>query len=248
VSAGAVSFTGPGTCVIDADQAGSADYLPAPESSQTVAVGAQPAFVLDAPGTVVAPGQSYSYTFVATGAPAPSYALIAGAPPWLSIDAASGLLKGTPPAGTRTFRFTVTAANAVGKATAGPFTVAVTPAPIALSCPSTAEVGHAFTCSLTVHSIAPSTATGLALEIGLPARSSVRRFTLGGKRNHQTVSWLRRSLSPGASGKFTLTLAATSAGKVTVTANASFNYVGRHFTESAAEGIAYRQVSSAPRR
>lgn len=55
---------------------------------------------------------TYSYRFVATGAPAPILSLFE-APSWLSI-APSGQVSGKPPAGTTSFSFSVRASNGVG--------------------------------------------------------------------------------------------------------------------------------------
>ena len=68
-----------------------------------------PAFVLDSPPLTAVAGQPYDYTFEASGTPAPTYALASGAPSWLSVNASTGEVTGTPPAGTTTFSYTVTA-------------------------------------------------------------------------------------------------------------------------------------------
>ncbi len=69
------------------------------------------------------PGRAYLATFVATGTPAPSFSL-RDAPSWLTIDAATGRVRGVPPRRTDEFRFTVVASNGVGAETAaGPFDV-----------------------------------------------------------------------------------------------------------------------------
>jgi sugar lactone lactonase YvrE len=85
-----------------------------------------PTFTTDSPPLRVGTGSDYYYTFAATGLPAPRYALAAGAPAWLGINATTGALAGTVPSGITTFTYSVTATNAAGTATAGPFTVTVT--------------------------------------------------------------------------------------------------------------------------
>jgi hypothetical protein len=83
-----------------------------------------PVFTSDSPPLTATVGSSYSYTFMASGSPTPIYALASGAPAWLSIDSATGAVSGTPPTGTTSFTFSVTASNGVSPdATAGPFTV-----------------------------------------------------------------------------------------------------------------------------
>lgn len=81
-----------------------------------------------ATGTV---GAAYSYTFAATGIPAPTFTVAPGStlPDGLTLDAPSGLLSGTPTTeGTSTFR--VVAANGAGSAVTDPLTLTVAPAPI----------------------------------------------------------------------------------------------------------------------
>jgi PKD repeat protein len=91
------------------------------------AVTSSPAFTADSPPVTATVGNRYSSTFAASGYPVPTYALAAGAPHWLSIGTGSGVLGGTPPAGTTTFSYSVVADNGVSPdATAGPFTVKVT--------------------------------------------------------------------------------------------------------------------------
>jgi len=92
---------------------------------EAIGQGVSPSFTSASPPGSASSGSSYRYTFAAAGNPAPTFAL-AGAPWWLAIDGATGDLSGTPPAGTTSFTYTVTASNSVGPtATAGPFTVTV---------------------------------------------------------------------------------------------------------------------------
>ena len=124
-SGGMVTFQAAGTCLLDANQAGNGNYYPGNQVQQSFAVSQAPTFILAAPPTTAKAGQSYSYTFNASGTPAPTYALSATAPSWLSINSTTGALNGTPPSGTKTFTYSVIASNLVGKATAGPTKVQV---------------------------------------------------------------------------------------------------------------------------
>jgi hypothetical protein len=83
-----------------------------------------PVFTAAAPPLAAAPGAHEQYTFGTTGYPEVSYSLT-GAPAWLSINAGSGRLSGTVPPGTRSFSYSVRAANSAGSAVEGPYTVTV---------------------------------------------------------------------------------------------------------------------------
>ena len=81
LSAGKVSFTAFGTCIIDANQAGNATYAAAPQVQQSVSVGQGSQaiiFTSSAPGSAVVGGATYSPT--ATGG-------ASGNPVVLTIDA-----------------------------------------------------------------------------------------------------------------------------------------------------------------
>ena len=226
VSGDTVSYTAAGSCVIDANQAGTADYAAAPQVTQTITVSQVPAFVIDSPPLTAVAGQAYDSTFTASGTPAPGYALASGAPPWLSVNASTGEVTGTPPAGTTSFSYAVTAANAAGTATAGPFTVTVAKASAnadisaALSCPAGMTVGGTGTCTLTVANAGPATATKMVAGVALPAALSETSCTSGCSRHANVFTWTLASLASGASAKFAITVRASAAGKVLVLAAA----------------------------
>jgi PKD repeat protein len=93
--------------------------------SVTVAAARAPSFTAASPPATATVGKSYRYAFTTTGAPPATYAL-SGAPRWLSVGATTGVVTGTPPAGTTSFSYSVTATNGVAPgATAGPFSVSV---------------------------------------------------------------------------------------------------------------------------
>jgi hypothetical protein len=82
----------------------------------TIAVQQAPALTAASPPTGATVGSAYSYTFTASGTPAPTFAVAGGSlPPGLSLSAASGALAGTPTAA-GAYTFTVSAANGVGAA------------------------------------------------------------------------------------------------------------------------------------
>ena len=73
-----------------------------------------PVFTADTPPTSATTGAPYSYTFHASGNPAPTYAVATGTlPPGLSLAAGTGVLSGTPTTA-GSFTFTVSASNGVG--------------------------------------------------------------------------------------------------------------------------------------
>ncbi len=223
-----VNYLAAGSCVIDANQAGNADYAAAPEVTQTITVTGGPAFVTDSPPLTATVGQAYDYTFAASGTPAPTYALAAGAPSWLSVDASTGEVTGTPPSGTTSFSYSVTATNADGTATAGPFTVTVTTTTsgkadisAALSCPATMTVGDTGTCTLTVANAGPVAAGTVEVGVRLPAALSEVSCTADCARHRNVFTWTLAALASGASAQFAITVKADAAGRVSVLAAAA---------------------------
>jgi uncharacterized repeat protein (TIGR01451 family) len=222
-----VNYTAAGSCVIDANQAGSLDYSAAPTVTVTITVNQAPAFVIDSPPLGAVAGQAYAYTFEASGTPAPTYALASGAPSWLSVNTSTGEVTGTPPAGTTSFSYAVTATNVAGTATAGPFTVTVakpsTNADIsaALACPASMTVGGTGACTLTVANAGPATASKVIAGVLLPAALSEVSCTAGCARHANVFTWSLASLASGASATFAITVKASAAGKVLVLAAAA---------------------------
>jgi uncharacterized repeat protein (TIGR01451 family) len=222
-----VSYAAAGSCVIDANQAGNASYTAAPQVTGTITVNQAPVFVLGSPPLTAVAGQPYDYTFTASGTPAPTYALASGAPSWLSVNASTGEVTGTPPSGTASFSYAVTAANVAGTATAGPFTITVAKASsnadisVVLSCPASLTTGGTGTCTLTVANAGPATATKVVAGVRLPAALSETSCTSGCARHANVFTWTLASLASGASAKFAITVKASTAGKVVVLAAAA---------------------------
>jgi hypothetical protein len=222
----ALAYDAPGTCVVDADQAGDVSYAPAATVMASIAVGQPPAFTQESPPTTATSGQPYGYTFAASGAPAPTFALAPGAPPWLSIDQASGALSGTPPSGTTSFVYSVTASNRAGSVATGPFSVSVSapvgsPSPqadvsVALSCPPSVRVQSIATCALAVTNAGPSTARSVLAALVLP-RGSTRTAASGGALwfGSDTI-WFGGSLPPGSTAWFTVSFRVAVPGTATV--------------------------------
>jgi Domain of unknown function DUF11/Putative Ig domain len=183
-----------------------------------------PQFTTASPPLTATQGVQYSYAFGATGVPAPTFALAAGAPSWLSVGAASGVVSGTPPSGTTSFTYTVVASNGVmPNATAGPFVVVVSTQPkqsadvsIAISGPATAAKGSTVTYTLVVTNNGPSTAVdGSALLLVEPDASLVGATPPPFIGANGLWIWRFATLDPGRSATFTIKLKLTRAATVT---------------------------------
>jgi uncharacterized repeat protein (TIGR01451 family) len=224
VSGATVSYTGAGSCVIDASQAGDADYAAAPPVQATIAVTqptVAPAFTADAPPLHAGVGTTYSYQFAASGTPAASFSLGAGAPSWLSVGSATGVVTGTPPKGTTSFAYSVTATNAAGSVTAGPFTVAVSAkadVTAGLTCPASLTVGASGTCTLTVTNNGPALATTTVAGATVPAGLTVTGCSAGCSRLGGLLGWSLGSLPAGQSDVLTVNITAARAGTAVVAA------------------------------
>jgi putative Ig domain-containing protein/uncharacterized protein DUF11 len=189
----------------------------------TIQAAAQaPVFTVDTPPATATAGQLYGYTFVASGTPAPVYALGSGSPGWMSIDTSTGTISGTVPAGVTSFSYSVTATNAAGTATAGPFTVTVTAAAVKadlaarLSCPASLKVTGTGSCTLTVTNRGPAAASKVIAAVALPASLAETGCSSGCTRHANVYSWTAPTLADGASATYTVTVKAVAAGRALV--------------------------------
>jgi Bacterial Ig-like domain (group 3)/Putative Ig domain len=138
--------------------------------------GSAPAFTADNPPLSATNGQSYSYTFQASGS-ALSYSLGSGSPGWLQINPTSGTVSGTAPNSGGSFTYWVIARNSFGSRTVGPFTVHFGQsrhygADVAtyLSCPSSVYTDQQGKCTLYVTDKGGSSAQGVTARIALPSQ------------------------------------------------------------------------------
>lgn len=208
-----LQFTAAGICVVDADQAGTTSFAAAPTVSASIVVEQAPAFTAGTPPTTGTAGQPYAYAFAASGSPVPTFALAPGAPVWLTLDVGSGGLSGTPPAGTTSFTYSVTATNDAGTATAGPFAVAVGTAPdpgppvlaVALSCPAEVAAGADGSCTLTVQNTGTGTAASVSAAVVLPFRLRLASAPGSFRWFGHAGAWSVGSLAPGATATFSVT-------------------------------------------
>jgi len=88
--------------------------------------GSTPAFTSADPPKAIPRGTDYSYDFVATGSPPPTYRLVE-APAWLRINSVTGNVTADATSVVSPFRFSVIASNSAGSVHAGPFDVRVAP-------------------------------------------------------------------------------------------------------------------------
>jgi Bacterial Ig domain/Domain of unknown function DUF11 len=189
----------------------------------TIAVNQAPAFVTDSAPLTAFTGEPYSYNFTASGTPAPRYGLAAGAPPWLSVNASTGQVSGTPPKGTTSFSYQVTAANAVGTVTAGPYAVTVTtfPPPEAdlaavLQCTAHLRVGAVGKCTLAVDNFGPDAAAGASESVSLPAGLAEVSCTRSCARDGNVVIWAKAYIPYGDVVDFIVHVQAITAGQMQV--------------------------------
>jgi hypothetical protein len=189
----------------------------------TIQAAAQaPVFTVDTPPATATAGQLYGYPFVASGTPAPAYALTSGSPGWMSIDTATGTIAGTVPPGITSFSYSVTATNTAGTATAGPFTVTVTAASVKadlaarLSCPASLKLAGTGTCTLTVTNRGPAAASKVIAAVALPAALAETACSTGCTRHANVYSWTASTLADGASATYTVTVRAAAAGRALV--------------------------------
>ncbi len=224
-----IDYAQAGTCVIDANQEGGGGYAAAPTVAATITVDQVPAFTVDSPPTTATVGQTYTYTFAASGVPAPTYSLASGGPSWLSINTTTGALTGAPPVRTTSFSYSVVATNGVGDRAAGPFTVTVNSSvtntrdadvSVALTCPSSVRVWTVARCSLTVANAGPARASFVTADVELP-RTFWRVSALrGGWWFYHAGLWFVGSLEPGSSATITVSFRATRPGRRSVVAAA----------------------------
>lgn len=149
---GLVATYNPSDSQFAGSNSGTADWVYVASSTNYA-----PQWTADSPSLNSHVGADYSYTFAASGTPAPTYALV-DAPSWLSINASTGVVSGTVPWGTGGgFSYSVAASNSVGTITAGPFGVSVgrggyhhSDLSTSLNCPSSVSLRGQGTCTLYV--------------------------------------------------------------------------------------------------
>jgi hypothetical protein len=149
----------------DASQDFTLSVLPSPVGPSTVTI--------SGPASINA-GVAYGATAAAPGAtPTPTYSLVSEAPSWLNVDPNSGDVSGTPPAGTTSFEYQVTAMNSAGSATSAAVsvTVVVAPTSVTVNGPDSQVVGTAYQATTT--SSGADVALTYSLASGAPSWLSI---------------------------------------------------------------------------
>jgi hypothetical protein len=193
---GTPHVTGPFTFAVSASNG---QGSPAVSPPITITVSSPLAFTAAAPsGTPAVTGAPFTYRFTATGTPPPAYAVGTGTlPPGLSLDAASGVLSGTP-VKYGSFSFTIVAANGAANPVTTPLltmNVLAAPAFTASSppTPATVDAFYAYTFAASGNPAPTFTVTAGTLPPGLALQAS--SGVLSGY--------------PGAAGTFTFTVSAS---------------------------------------
>ncbi len=199
-SAGVLTTVAPGTCSIQADQAGNGAYQPASAVTQSFAIvvpGGAVSFSTASPLPGATAETAYSQTITASGGATPyTFSLVGGALPTGVTFSSSGVLSGTPLA-SGTFNFTLRVTDAATQTADTAYQLTVAAPTIALA-PATlpgGQVAQAYAQTLSASGgVAPYTfaVTTGALPAGLTLSAA---GTLSG--------------TPTAAGSFNITVTAT---------------------------------------
>jgi hypothetical protein len=148
LSGSTVTFAAAGTCVVDANQAGTSSYAPASQGQQRITVSTVAAttttssttsttsttavknaapVITSAPTLTVRSGHRFTFAVTATGIPTPTVGESGSLPSGVSFATGPGgtaTLSGSPRR-SRAYQFTITASNGVGAAATQQFTLTV---------------------------------------------------------------------------------------------------------------------------
>ena len=173
--------------------------------------GTAPALTADTPASALAINAPYSYTFTASGNPAPTFAVASGSlPPGLTLSS-SGVLSGTPTTAGK-YTFTVSASNGVGSPAVSPtITMTVygsTDMSAAVTGPKTATAGATAVYTVTAYDLGPTTAGQVTITFTLPPGAAFVSATNGGTYANGVVTWTVATVASGshANPKVSITL------------------------------------------
>ena len=239
-----VSLTGPGSCIIDANQAGDATYQPAAQVQQSFVVGGSSPAITSAATATFTAAAAGSFTVKATGVPTPALSEQGTLPAGVTfVDNGDGTatLAGTPSSSSAgAYPITIAASNALG-ITDQAFTLSVDAAPAITSATSTTfTVGQSAlftvtttgypTPSLSESGALPSGVTftdnrdGTAAITGTLTAASVGTFPVSITASNSTSKVVQSFTLTVISGNLVITSAASTtftagkAGSFTVTA------------------------------
>jgi uncharacterized repeat protein (TIGR01451 family) len=163
--------------------------------------GVPPGLTADTPATALPINAPYSYTFTASGDPAPTFKLASGKLPTGLTLSPSGVLSGTPTVGGK-FSFTVSASNGYGVPAVSPsitITVyAATDMSVKITGPATAKVGATVTYTVTASNNGPANAGLINATFTLPPGASFVSAQNGGAYTNGVVSWTVAAIGSGS--------------------------------------------------
>jgi hypothetical protein len=186
----------------------------------------QPPAITSANNAAFTVGAAGTFTVTATGFPAPTYSVTGALPAGVALNPTTGVLSGTPAAGTGgSYSVTINATNGVAPAASQAFTLTVTQAPAITSGNAvTFTVGAAGNFSFIATGVpAPSFSTASALPAGVTLApggllSGTPAAGTGGVYNLVVVA--SNGVAPNSTQNFTLTVAQAPA--ITSANNAAF--------------------------
>ena len=149
----------------------------APNATQafSIVISQAPTFTSSAPTGTGAVGVAYNFTCTASGSPASTFTVSAGALPTGLTLASGGAISGTPSAA-GTFTGTIQAANGTAPNATQPFSIVITQAPAFTSAPpptnGTVGTAYNFTCTASGSPASTFTVTAGALPTGLSLSGS----------------------------------------------------------------------------
>ncbi len=208
----------------------------------TVDQSAAPPAITSANNTTFTVGAAGTFTVTATGNPTPTLGQTGSLPTGVTFDAGTGVLGGTPAAGTGgSYPITFTAANGVGTNATQNFTLTINQAPAITSANNTTfTVGTAGTFTVTATGFpAPSLSVTGALPGGVTFNTGTGELggtpAAGTSGTYPITFTASNGVAPNATQNFTLTVnqapAITSANSTTFTVGAagSFNVTATGF-------------------
>ncbi len=225
---GVITTVGVGNCVVTADQAGNAAFLPAPQASQTVVItpGAQATLTAIAtPASIAFNGSSALSTSGGSGTGAVSYVVTTGTTicsvagsTLTGIGVGTCTVTATKAADANFSAATATVDISVGLAPQATLTAIATPASIAFNGSSalstsggsgTGAVSYVVTTGTTICSVAGSTLTGIA--VGTCTVTATKTADANFSAATATVALTVEGTVPAAPGNVTVTFNGTTA-------------------------------------